>query len=137
MRSIHVLRKPVCAPHVAANVLAHGCGALNINAARVAIKEGDGKAFRKGTYADQRNLTLTSTNLFGATAVGSAYRKDQPEGGRWPGNLVLQHLAGCTPQADAWHCEDACPAGVLKDATESLLQGGASKFFLQVRSDFG
>jgi hypothetical protein len=59
MKVVHVLRKPCSreAGTVAANVLRHGVGALNIDASRVAFT----------SEAD----------------------------GRWPANLVLQHLDGC------------------------------------------
>lgn len=52
MRVIHLARKPLAASNVAANVLEHGTGALDIDGSRV-------------------------------------------ESGRWPGNVVLEHLKGC------------------------------------------
>jgi len=56
MKVVHVLRKPLSDGSVAANVLKHGTGALNIDASRIS----------------------TGDSL-----------------GRWPANLILQHLDGC------------------------------------------
>lgn len=55
MRVVHLARKPISEANVAANVLAHGTGALNIATSRVGCQ---------GT-------------------------------GRWPANVILEHLSGC------------------------------------------
>lgn len=53
---ITVARKPLSRDTVAANLLVHGAGAVNIDATRISIQSGSG---------------------------------------RWPANLILEHLKGC------------------------------------------
>ena len=98
MRVIHVLRKPCAreAGTVAANVLRCGTGALNIDASRV------------GTAADVPSVHATRKSDYPQSYTGNGagwgrtrggYAGDEvhwePKGGRWPANLVLQHLDGC------------------------------------------
>jgi hypothetical protein len=98
MRVIHVLRKPCAreAGTVAANVLRWGTGALNIDASRV------------GTAADVPSVHATRKSDYPQSYKGNGagwgrtrggYAGDEvhwePKGGRWPANLVLQHLDGC------------------------------------------
>jgi hypothetical protein len=96
MRVIHVLRKPCSEGAVAANVLRHGTGALNIDASRV------------GTAADVPSVHATRKSDYPQSYTGNGagwgrtrggYAGDEvhwePKGGRWPANLVLQHLDGC------------------------------------------
>ena len=94
MRVVHVLRKPLSEGTVAANVLKHGCGGLNIDASRVAHANPDDlEAHRKMVEAikarggSMDNSWKNSSDLSGAN--------DVPTGGRWPANLILQHLDGC------------------------------------------
>ena len=94
MRVIHVLRKPPSEGTVAANVLKHGCGGLNIDASRVAHANPDDlEAHRKMVEATKArggsmdNSWKNSSDLSGAN--------DVPTGGRWPANVILQHLDGC------------------------------------------
>ena len=90
VRVIHVLRKPLSEGTVAANVVKHGCGGLNIDASRVSggggttrshqmdyPKTADGKEDRSGSWARTGH---------GIVETGK---------GRWPANLILQHLDGC------------------------------------------
>lgn len=114
MRVIHVLRKPL-AGSVAANVLGHGCGALNIDSCRVAHANASDLATHeamvraiKGRGGSMDNSWKNSSDLSGANDVSSA--------GRWPANLILEHLPGC-PVADLDGHGDS---------------GGASRFFKQV-----
>ena len=94
MRVIHVLRKPLSEGTVASNVLKHGCGGINIDASRVAHANPDDlEAHRKMVEAikarggSMDNSWKNSSDLSGAN--------DVPTGGRWPANLILQHLDGC------------------------------------------
>ena len=83
MRVIHVLRKPLSEGTVASNVLKHGTGGLNIDASRIG--------------------TSTRTNASKASAARTGFIKGFVEGtetvvhnhGRWPANVILQHLDGC------------------------------------------
>jgi DNA modification methylase len=88
---IVVGRKPP-AGTVAANVLAHGTGALNIDGCRVGWgEEGDKSAARKAAgYSDAAKKALggvvaaESTTGFAGEVVGADASK-----GRWPANVVL------------------------------------------------
>jgi len=80
MRMIHVLRKPLSEGTVAANTLRHGTGGINIDASRVG--------------SDRIPINrLEVWSGFG--------RKERPayvattSKGRWPANVILQHLEGC------------------------------------------
>ncbi|QDM57791.1 DNA methylase [Mycobacterium phage Carlyle] len=83
---IVVARKPL-AGTVAANVLEHGTGALNIDACRIATTDDlNGGAYAKtGNRAVSGSLSPTGMNVPGKT-VGKEF--EQPSG-RWPTNVVL------------------------------------------------
>ena len=98
MKAIHVLRKPCSESTVAGNVLKHGTGALNIDAARIQMTPEDREV-------------ITSMGGFGsegwANTTSPAYNTNNPKNpmvrtqaiahsqGRWPANVVFQHLPGC------------------------------------------
>lgn len=92
MRMIHVLRKPLSEGTVAANTLKHGTGGLNIDAVRVA----HGSDVNLDAVQRQQSAGGGSVgNHFGAgSLVGSEIPTYKP-GGRWPANVILQHLDGC------------------------------------------
>ena len=83
VRVIHVLRKPLSEGTVAANVVKHGCGGLNIDASRVS---GIGDHMRP--YPPTNN----DREVYGAQA---GFQPTNHKGRRWPANLILQHLDGC------------------------------------------
>jgi len=92
MRMIHVLRKPCSEGTVAANTLKHGVGGININASRIASPGEEITTHTQGRGDDG----------YAANAVYGDYRggfkTHQTEGqklGRWPANVILQHLDGC------------------------------------------
>lgn len=89
---IVVARKPL-AGTVAANVLQHGTGALNIDGCRV------------GTAGGTAGSNFAKTGLFG---IGGKASIEQLNAGRWPANLVLTHAAEC---ADT--CAPSCPVAAL------------------------
>ena len=84
---IVVARKPL-AGTVAANVLEHGTGALNIDATRIPATDGYEKAWDKPVSVNAKNLVAGGLS-------GSTERKlvdisaNKPSGGRWPTNVVL------------------------------------------------
>jgi len=105
---ITVARKPMSEGTVAANVLAVGTGALNIDATRV------------GTY---KNTTPSGMDRYNARLQEQGYRpgayaQGTPEPpsavGRWPANLIL-----------------GCPVASL-DTGEQDDSGRVSRFFKQV-----
>jgi len=86
MKAIHVLRKPCSEPTVAANVLRHGCGAINVDGCRVDGTPGDGR-WGKGVQTPDRHPF--------SSGVKPYIPIDKTSGGRWPANVVFQHLEGC------------------------------------------
>ena len=90
MKSIHVLRKPCSESTVAANVLRHGTGGLNIGESRIAW----------ANEADAAAVSAVTTSFIKTTTTGQGAslqmpftphrRTDRPPAsGRWPANLVL------------------------------------------------
>ena len=114
MRVIHVLRKPLSEGTVAGNVLKHGCGGINIDASRVGTDDNlNGGAYAKN--ASERHDGAENwrykrggagrASLPGDTREGADAGMFQPGStapsnfvqptGRWPANVILQHLDGC------------------------------------------
>jgi len=88
MRVIHVVRKPLSESSVAANVLKHGTGAINVDACRIAgvtkHNLANGIFRHSGTGDEQEQFVM-------ANYKPTFERTD----GRWPANLILQHRDGC------------------------------------------
>ena len=102
---IVLARKPLSERTVAANVLRHGTGALNVDACRIpgaVPRTVQGQSSQQGQIygADQRVLREFIPNT----------------SGRWPANVILSHSLFCTDDA----CDPSCPVAML-DA-----QSGAS-----------
>jgi site-specific DNA-methyltransferase (adenine-specific) len=105
---IIVARKPFLGT-VAANVLEHGTGGMNIDGCRVS-PNGD-NMFRT------RNTALGVMN-----DDGWQPQHQESNGhvdGRWPANVVLSHTGWC----DEGYCEDGCPVAEL-DAQSGQLTSG-------------
>ena len=81
---ITVARKPLSEGSVAANVLKHGTGGLNIDGCRV----GDGSDRTAGGRSGSQQSSVLVDGFH-------QERHDRPTGGRWPANLILEHLEGC------------------------------------------
>lgn len=79
---IFVARKPFCGT-VAANVLAHGTGALNIGACRIGPGHTNGRGRDEEASAQRRYTERGGTNI----AVTPGPRGGDPAG-RWPANLI-------------------------------------------------
>ncbi len=82
MEPITVARKPL-AGTVAANVLAHGAGALNIDGCRVHSGDSQGYA-----YAVQRMAPGADQNKTGKTHQEGVTFEGHTKDGRWPANLI-------------------------------------------------
>jgi len=89
MRVIHVLRKPLSEGTVAANVVKHGCGGLNIDASRVAAP---GETISNHSRGDESAI---SKGIYGDSAGQETHQTEGQKSGRWPANVILQHLDGC------------------------------------------
>ena len=102
---IVVARKPLADGTVAANVLAHGTGALNIDGCRVATSD-----------------TLTGSGTpplrYGGANSRPFHEGAEPRGvhqhdaGRWPPNMVLTHAYDCGPDGGS-PCAEGCPVSEL------------------------
>ena len=89
-------RKPLAEKTVARNVLAHGTGAINVDACRIA---GD---MSGGTWGAKQT---TSIGFHGGTE-GSGYRTQQSPSGRWPANVLLDHHAAAWVDEQSGHQKD-------------------------------
>ena len=95
-----VARKPLCGT-VAANVLAHGVGAIHVDACRVPMSERDAEAINaKHTGMDvaaYKRPPGTSLNL--STRPMPLRQARAHQGGRWPTNVVLDDQAARAREA--------------------------------------
>lgn len=85
---IIVARKPLGERTVAANVLVHRTGAINVDASRIGVGEGgsrDGEATQDTRYTDAGSTNFAATP---GPRGGDAR-------GRWPANVVLGHTPEC------------------------------------------
>lgn len=110
-------RKPLAEGTVAANVLAHGTGAMNIDACRV---PGQPEPTRFNPSKHQHDGWRMAAS--GEETAHNAAAKD----GRWPTNLLLSHAGDCGIE-----CVEACPvaemdaqSGVSKSAKSGLARIG-------------
>jgi site-specific DNA-methyltransferase (adenine-specific) len=104
---IVVARKPLSGT-VAANVLAHGTGALNIDGCRV------------GSESTERTRTDNDFGLVNDDGWTPTPGTNGSTAGRWPANLVFTHAADC---ADV--CADGCPVAELDGQSGHLHAAGS------------
>jgi DNA modification methylase len=102
---ILLMRKPL-AGTVAANVLAHGTGAINVDACRVECED---KLVRPAVRRDDNEVLGRGLGV--GTQVEPA--------GRWPANLLLVHSPYCIPGT----CAAECPTREL-DAQSGVRRPG-------------
>ena len=105
-------RKPLDGT-VAANVLKHGTGALNIDGCRVAASDGANLA-RNNQIGD--NGWKNSSGGPNTAAIRAA--EGLPALGRWPANLLLSHSPACVhldnaDDTDLWACVPGCPVRAM------------------------
>lgn len=86
MKTITLVRKPIVG-NVSNNVLEHGCGGLNINASRIGTEE---RSY-KGSGVSEQRYTDGRAGLTDGRGRDTVYKVT----GRFPANLILQHLEGC------------------------------------------
>jgi hypothetical protein len=94
MRVTHVLRKPLSEGNVAANVLKHGCGGMNIDSARIAYPSGKPESGWSKSGSDGEKGYL-GTSTFKIRACSAEEIQERVGAGRWPANMILQHADGC------------------------------------------
>jgi hypothetical protein len=156
---IVVGRKPL-AGTVAANVLAHGTGALNIDGCRVGTPA--------PSLASGRG-TARSGGIMGVSTPRDGW--ENTASGRWPANVLLSHAEGCRPvgtvvenvgggeassvssaftgggyepgdgfvgkrvASTVWECVPGCPVGELDRQSGTSRDGVASGMRAGFRSD--
>jgi DNA modification methylase len=118
---IVLARKPLSEPTVAANVLRHGTGALQIDACRVPT----GESLNGGAYASDKHK---QGGIYGKLDYACGDFK-QPAG-RWPPNVLLSHVSpgpdgtgGCVPQGTRRVCSSK-RAPLRRGATTGTSVGG-------------
>lgn len=91
---VTVARKPLTGGTVASNTLEHGTGALNIDASRISTKDNlNGGAY--SVEGSERHDGAENWRYKRGDQGGLAGKEFQQPTGRWPSNLILQHLEGC------------------------------------------
>ena len=91
---ITLARKPLASGSVAANVLEHEAGALNIDASRISTNDN----LNGGAYSiegSERHDGAENWRMKRGEHGGLAGKEFQQPSGRWPSNLILNHLAEC------------------------------------------
>ncbi len=142
---IVVARKPL-AKTVAANVLAHGTGVLNVDGCRIGVADG---AYACNHSGDRGHAGTRSIEDRGATDLcpggGSAAT------GRWPANVVMDEEAAAMLDAQTAHLHAAgnvqpserrtgmgfgggTPGATLRPIHDGS-SGGASRFFYCAKAD--
>jgi site-specific DNA-methyltransferase (adenine-specific) len=105
---IIVARKPL-AGTVAANVLAHGTGGINVDACRVATSPTDAEAMKRANSPNSGRMKPGGGQLGTFVRSNPTGAMDTTQG-RWPANVVLVHDASCRPPGA---CAARCPVAEL------------------------
>jgi hypothetical protein len=110
-----LVRKPCSEKTVAANVVKHGTGGINIDASRIATTDNlNGGAYSPGDR--DRSESAWGGGIGGGVMTGAKNAFTQPQG-RFPANLVLSHSVYCTDD----QCDIECAIQLLDE------QSGVSK----------
>lgn len=118
---IVLARKPLSASTIAANVLAYGTGAINVDGCRV------GSEARPVMV---RTSTVVAANAMAGESTGATSSGEFTTEGRWPANLLLSHLPSCNGS-----CAPGCPVAEL-DSQSGIREAGARPAIRNV-SHFG
>jgi len=144
---ICLARKPLSEKTVAANILQHGTGAINIDGCRV-----DGVIGKPGNLVDSTDVDQTSIARLGK-AAGASYRGRLERGeisGRWPANIIhdgSEEVMAAFPDADGGNFPGG---GKRSSQTDSVYgafngndqsaramgdSGSAARFFYTAKAD--
>lgn len=110
-----LIRKPCSEGTVAANVLKHGTGAINIDASRI----GSGGDYTVHDAGSSGSGSL-NWNIGEQKESSKEYTTTQ---GRWPANTLFSHSEGCFEHS----CEEDCAVAVLDKQSGVLKNGGQNK----------
>jgi len=121
---IILARKPLIGT-VAANVLKHGTGGLNIDGCRIPVQSGD----TKGGYCGESERVAGAKRSGGEDATNFAQRSGDPlDGkGRWPANLVLDEEAAAA--LDGQSGTRVSGSGAVKRQTAANRSGNGGAAF--------
>ena len=128
---------------VAANVLQHGTGAINVDACRI---PSDGSHMVRGTVTKRTTVSgdERTGKALGMYGAGASFTPTNHEGGRWPANVLLDEAAAEALDAmsgerksGAWNGKRNTPKtkGVYgeyesyQEQGKQASTGGASRFF--------
>ena len=117
-----VARKPPVGT-VAANVVEHGTGALNIGGCRVTARDAPAEA----EFSQAARSRFVGVLNGGNTSACEPRATSTTSAGRWPPNVVLIHPDGCEGDHNGAGCVDGCPVG-------ELARGGGGRSITGVRS---
>jgi DNA modification methylase len=134
-----LIRKPCSEKTVAANVLKHGVGGLNIDASRIGFQsEADQASAKPQGAATSKKAKDGLAKASGVNSERTVFEVKQSAQGRFPANLVFSHTLFCTDQ----ECADDCAvkgldeqSGISKPKpSKTAIKGGspihgASRFF--------
>lgn len=112
----YLIRKPLSEKTVAKNVLKWGCGALNIDASRIACEPF--KTISGGKQMGSADFFIKSKN----PNAEDRHVEWQNTTGRFPANLVFSHNHDCE---DA--CTEGCAVAMLDDQAGVLTSGSGQK----------
>ena len=120
---VHVLRKPLAQGlTVANNALAHGAGALNIDACRIGFV----KRVPRSISQHPSGIAAAGRKIQTGTESGH-----DPNVGRWPANLILSHLPECE---QVGQCAEGCPVARLDGQTGILTSGEVKAGYMRNNS---
>lgn len=111
-------RKPLIGT-VAANVLEHGTGGINIDGCRIGTEGGGTKCNNRDAFGKCLGHKNAGRSTSGETFHGNETFGD---GGRFPANLILSHADACVPGEGG--CDESCPIREMDGQST-----GASRFF--------
>lgn len=97
MRVIHLVRKPLSEGSVVANAQRWETGGINIDACRVGYAVGESAKDLKrvdGLDPSPRMGGCYAQDKYSKTMLKRTNEEGNPNG-RWPANLILEHLPGC------------------------------------------
>ena len=106
-----LVRKPISEKNVAANVLRHGTGGLNIDGCRIGTT--------KSVPASAAAPRAANATGYGATTALECRSGMDPNTGRFPSHLVLSHSPHCTDE----QCDIECAIDQLDRQSGTLTSG--------------
>lgn len=90
-----LVRRPLAESSVAANVLAHGTGALDVDGCRIHTAGSEAKPYTVTRLKPGATLNATGGNW--RPEEGGIEYRGETKAGRWPANLVVSHADRCVP----------------------------------------